>query len=202
MPEQPMSDYPNLHTIVLYTRGGPVVKADWNRPEANHIRRIRSSHTRREGDIVKSYYTVETTTHTIRTLVYDQKELCWYITAPDSDQISPVHFVLAHSKASTNVPSFDHRLIPYRFLCLKKPSSAATTPTLIDRMQPFRFLKGRHSMQANHIRCRHTEDLRTTRHLHYVVKTDQNRHFNLVYVCSQAIWKFIQEVDGVLLFDE
>jgi len=196
-----MEEYPNLSVIVLYTRNPEIDIPDWNGPGARYIKRIRSSHTRSDGGIVKSYYTVETPGREIMTLIYDHDQLLWNIKALDATEEHPVDFVLAHAKATAAVPSFDHRLIPYRFAVLQERPSSGVARTLTDRMQPYRFLRGKHSMQVTGIRCRHIEDLEFTHHLHYVVRTDQHRYFNLVYARDKLMWKFIQEVDVELFFD-
>lgn len=201
-----MSEYPNINTIVFFSRqkDARVPEGDWEAAGGRHIERVRSSHTRREGDVVKSYYAVETCQGEIVQLIYDRQALLWKLKRMNEDQEYAVDFVLAHSKSTVTVPSYDHRLIPYRFMIVPEKTRPPVTTEcpLIYRMQPFRFLRGRHSMQVMNIRCRHMEDLKHTCHMHYVVKTDGERYFNLVYERKTCMWKFIHEVDAVLLFDE
>lgn len=201
-----MSEYPNIDTIVFFSRrkDARLPDGDWEAAGGRYIERVRSSHTRREGDVVQSYYAVETCQGEIVQLIYDRQALLWNLKPLDDDQQYPVDFVLAHSKPTVTVPSYDHRLIPYRFMVIpgKTASPASIESPLIYRMQPFRFLRGRHSMQVMNIRCRHREDLKHTSHLHYVVQTDDKRYFNLVYERKTCMWKFVHEVDAVLLFDD
>ena len=41
---------------------------------------------------------------------------------------------------------------------------------LIDRQQPYRFLKGKMSIQVKSIETKHIENIMITKHLHYVVE--------------------------------
>jgi len=205
-----MSEYPNVDIIVLFSRrkDACVPNLDWETAGGRYIEQVRSSHTRREGNVVKSYYAVETCRGEIVQLIYDRQALLWNAKSLEEDegQEYAVDFVLAHSRPTVTVPSYDHRLIPYRFMVMperrKTTSPVSIACPLIYRMQPFRFLRRRHSMQVMAIRCRHTEDIKHTSHLHYVVKTDGERYFNLVYDRKTCMWKFIHEVDAMLLFDD
>ena len=196
-----MNNYPNIDVIALYSRSVPDLQPDWKGTEARHIRRVRTSHTRRDGGVIKSFYTVETEQGEILDLEYERDELLWHIADQERGDRWVIDHMLCHIKKETQLPSFDHRLVPYRFYLRRDEPARATVPALIERMQPWRFLKQRQSLQVTQIRCRHNENVKVTDHLHYVVGTDLKRYFNLVYVRKWAVWKFVQEIDEELFLN-
>jgi len=72
---------------------------------------------------------------------------------------------------------------------------------LSERISPYRLLKGpRESHQIIEVVTRHTENLMTTKHLHFVVKTDANWYYHINFEMDLLDWRFIQQVDAEFFF--
>lgn len=166
---------------------------------------IRSCHSKIDGGVKKSFYSIETKAGKIINLIFDEEELIWELEPGEPYTNHVVDRVLAFVQRHKHLPSRAHRIIPYRFEIIPKnkihDDDRETDPALVERMQPFRFQSGKmHSMQVVRIVTRHLENVMITKHLHYVVETDSNRFFHLVYILDEADWRFMQEVDEELFF--
>ena len=189
-----MNKFPIVNMIALYSarRATPLT---WNPIYTYHIKRVRSCHSRIDGGVIKSFYSVETQRGEIMDLVYHEEELKWTLDGRETDKmVVQVHrHKHLHSRA--------HRVVPIRFELQEPGEARETRLPLTWRMQPYRFQTGKISSgQVVEIRTRHLENMMITKHLHYVVRTDQNRSFHLVFIQDEHDWRFMQEVDEELFF--
>lgn len=82
----------------------------------------------------------------------------------------------------SHLPSNAYRMVPHRFEVFPSEltKQTPTSPALIDRVQPFRFkLRKAGSFQVVNVETRHLENIMITKHLHYVVESDERRFFIL-----------------------
>lgn len=199
-----MNRYPLVEMLIFFCRYSRLPNPGWRPRYTQHLKRIRSCHSKAEGGIQKSFYTVETKEGGIYDLEFNQEELLWRLSNTEAQKGLLADRLLVHAKRHKYLPSPAHRLVPLRFEIFPEDKAERKTPAemaLIDRLQPYRFLKGKHnSIQISRIETSHTENTMLTRHLHYVAEDTDRRFYHLVYVLDQADWRFVQEVDKEYLF--
>lgn len=192
--------------LAFYCRFNRLIKPAWRPEFVQQMKRVRSCHSKVDGGVKKSYYSVETQTGEIVDLVYNEEELTWLLEPSDAFPSHEADRVLALIKRHKHLPSRAHRIVPYRFEIIPRNHLAnrnvrGTELPLVNRVQPYRFQTGKiPSAQAAEIVTRHLENVMITRHLHYVVKTDQNRFYHLVFILDESDWRLMQEVDEQFFF--
>lgn len=188
-----MNKFPIVDIITLYS-ARRIETITWDPVCTHPIKRVRSCHSRADGGVRKSFYSVETRKGAFMELVYNEEELTWSL--GDGETVK----VLAQIHRHKHMHSRAHRIVPIRFETGTSPEDETGLP-LTWRVQPYRFQSGKiPSSQIVEIRTRHLENVMITKHLHYVVRTDQNRYFHLVFVQDEHDWRFMQEVDEELFF--
>lgn len=200
-----MNKYSLIEILAYFSRFQHVKKPEWRKKYTFQLSRVRSCHSRIDGGVKKSFYSLEGKCGNIADLVFYEEELIWKLmpsaTYPDHVADRVLTFVKRHK----HTPSRAHRIIPYRFEIIPKkmiPEEAASgiEPALVDRMQPYRFQSGKIlPTQVIRIVTKHLENVMVTKHLHYVIESDSRRFFHLVFILDEFDWRFIQEVDGELL---
>lgn len=198
-----MNNYPLVEMLAFFSRHGRLNKPHWRKDRVKYLKRIRSCHSKVDGGVKKSFYTVETRSGEIINLIFNEEELLWSLEQQSGAYAGlVVDKALALIKRHKHTPSRAHRIIPYRLeIGPASETASATNPALIERMQPFRFQTGKlPSTQIARIETRHLENIMITKHLHYVVETDQHRFFHLVYILDECDWRFLQEIDEELIF--
>ena len=200
-----MNKFPIVEMLAFYCRFERLRKPAWRPEFVRQMRRVRSCHSKVDGGVKKSYYSVETQTDEIVDLVYNEEELTWMLEPSDTFPAHEADRVLALIKRHKHMPSRAHRVVPYRFEIIPKPLISrkewAMEPPLVNRVQPYRFQTGRiPSTQAVGIATRHLENVMVTKHLHYVVETDRSRFYHLVYILDESDWRLMQEVDEQFFF--
>lgn len=200
-----MNDIPLVEMLAYFVRFSGDATPGWRKKYMHQKAKIRSCHSKIDGDVRKSFYSIETKAGKIINLVFNEEELIWELKPESPFTNHVVDRVLALVQRHKHLPSRAHRIIPYRFEIIPKNKleevDDETDPSLVERMQPFRFQSGKlHSMQVIEVVTRHLENVMVTKHLHYVVKTESNRYFHLVYVLDEGDWRFMQEVDEELFF--
>lgn len=202
-----MNKYPLVEMLAFFSRFGMLSEPKWRDAYVHKMKRIRSCHTKSEGGVWRSFYSVETKQGHIIDLVFDEADLIWRLEHPDEYPGMVVDRVLALVKRHKHMPSRAHRIIPYLFELIPEEElpqkGPAKGPSLVERVQPFRFKSksGKlESAQVMEIVTRHLENVMVTKHLHYVVKTDLRRYFHLVFILDEQDWRFMQEVDEEFFF--
>jgi len=177
------------------------------------VRHIRSCHTKTLGGVRYSFFSIVTQQGEAMDIRFNHDELLWDIVALPGSELAihsedGSHFVidriLVHQQRHKHQPSLAHRMRPIRFEWLPHAQCARQSPiehAKVDRMHPYRFLKGKNSSyQVHRIETRHLEDVMVTRHFHYVIEDTERRFYHVVYILDQGDWRFIQEVDEQFLF--
>ena len=198
-----MNKFPLVEMVAFFCRYSRLAKPVWRKEFVRHTKRVRSSHNKMEGGIKKSFYTIETKEGEILNLSLDQEEMLWELEPEEPFQHYVVDRLLVYFKRHKHLPSDSHRMIPLRFELIPKnklDTISPIDPALVDRQQPYRFLRGKHSIQVRSIETRHMENVMLTKHLHYVVEDTDSRFYHLVYILDEGDWRFMQEVDEQLLF--
>jgi len=200
-----MNEFPLVEMLALFTRFEAKPNADWRLPYRRDLLRIRSCHSKVQGGVRKSFYTIDTKQGDRLDLIFNEQELLWSIDKTAGYQDKEIDRVLALVDRHKHKPSRAHRIIPYRFELvpeeLAKKNYHGTEKQLIKRMQPYRFRSGTiRSSQVIAIPTIHMENTMITKELNYVVETDQHRYFHLVYILDEMDWRFMQEVDEELFF--
>lgn len=76
-----------------------------------------------------------------------------------------------------------------------------SNPKLRHHITPYRFeTRTGETFQICKIRQAHKERVGKGFHYHYVVKTNSERFFHLVFDTSTLLWRMVQEVDEILFF--
>ncbi|MCC5908270.1 MAG: hypothetical protein JJU13_18790 [Balneolaceae bacterium] len=200
-----MNKFPIIEMLALYSRYHRIDKPVWRPDYTRHLKRVRSCHCRTDGGIRKLFYSIETTSGEIFDLNYNEEDVTWTLQAGSASARHVIDRVLARILRHKHTHSRAHRIVPYRFEILPSnlidQSGAATGLPLTWRVQPFRFQSGNiPSTQVTSIVTRHLENVMVTKHLHYVVQTDQKRFFHLVHILDQGDWRLMQEVDEEFFF--
>jgi len=200
-----MNTFPIVEMLAFYSRYQKLDKPAWREGYTRHFKRVRSCHSKTDGGVRASFYSIETKSGEIIDLVYNEDELIWSLEPSVFYPHHVVDRVLALIKRHKHTPSRAHRIIPYRFEIIPKAaidtSKKGPELPLVNRIQPYRFQSGKiPSTQAIHIETRHLENVIITKHLHYVVETDQRRFFHLVYILDESDWRLMQEVDESFFF--
>jgi|SRR5690554_1523611 len=199
-----MNKYPIVEILIFFCRHSRLQKPSWRPQYVQHLKRIRSCHSKVEGGIRKSFYTVETKEGAIYELEFNHEELLWSLSNTESQKGLLVDRLLVHTKKHKHLPSQAHRMVPLRFEIFVEDEVERKSPiemALVDRLQPYRFLKGKHnSIQISRIETSHMENTMLTKHLHYVAEDTDERFYHLVYTLDQMDWRFMQEVDKEYLF--
>lgn len=200
-----MNDFPLVEMLAFFTRYETTPEADWRLPYRRDLHRVRSCHSKEQGGVRKSFYTIDTKQGERVDLVFNEQELLWSLDKSVSYQDKAIDRVLALVDRHKHKPSRAHRIIPYRFELLPeemaKKTYNGTEKSLIHRMQPYRFRSGKiPSSQVFEIPTKHMENTMITKELNYVVETDQHRFFHLVYILDEMDWRFMQEVDEEFFF--
>jgi len=200
-----MNTFPIIEMLALYCRSRRLEKPTWRTASTRHLHRVRSCHSKTDGGVRKSYYSIETKCGEIFDLIYNEEELIWSLDPSDRYPDHEVDNVLALVKRHKHTPSRAHRIIPYRFEVIPKShiqnKDGRPVPPLVQRVEPFRFQSGKiPSSQIIDIVTRHVENVMVTKHLHYVVETDQHRYFHIVYILDESDWRLMNEVDEQFFF--
>lgn len=200
-----MNKYPIVEMLAFFCRYDRLEKPEWRKPYTKHLKRVRSCHSKMDGDVRKSFYTIETKSGEILDLVFNEDELVWSLEQNGEYKGMVVDRLLALIDRHKHKPSRAHRVIPYRFEILPQEIAANRTGKtelpLVRRVQPYRFQSGKlESAQVIDVVTRHLENTMITKHLHYVVETDLHRFFHLVYILDEEDWRFMQEVDEEFFF--
>lgn len=78
-----------------------------------------------------------------------------------------------------------------------------SNPKLKHHITPYRFeTRAGETFRIRKIRQAHKERVGKGYHYHYVVKTEGERFFHLVFDTSTLSWRMVQEVDEMLFFNE
>lgn len=211
-----MQNYPLVDVLVYFSCHQRSDVFEWHPSWRCDIERIRSGHTKRDGGGQTAWYMVETKQGSILELCYDAAELRWYLPKSVANEAytdrMEIDRVLAWSRRHRNIPTLDKRLTPYRFelrpleerkrqLKTKNNHFVERLPALAERLSPFRLMRDHgHSFQTDAIVTRHVENLMTTKHLHYVLKTSEDRYYHLVFEKDLGDWRLVQEVDAEFFF--
>lgn len=200
-----MNKFPIIEMLAFYCRYSRLQRPAWREAYTHQLKRVRSCHSKTDGGVKKSYYSVETRCGEIVNLVYNEEELLWHLEPGGIMENHVADRVLALVRRHKHGPSRAHRIIPYRFEIIPKTEIETGTngqaPPLIRRVEPYRFRSGRvPSTQAVKIATRHLENVMITKHLHYVVQTDSGRFYHLVYILDESDWRLMQEVDEEFFF--
>lgn len=198
-----MNKFPLVEMVAFFCRFSRLDKPFWRKNYVRHTLRILSCHSKLEGGIKKSFYTVETKQGDILNLSLDQEEMIWELDDETLRGRYVVDRLLVYIKRHKHQPSDSHRITPIRFELIPKEKLDRISPiemALIDRQQPYRFLKGKMSIQVKSIETKHVENIMITKHLHYVVEDTDARFYHLVYILDEGDWRFMQEVDEQFLF--
>ncbi len=200
-----MNKFPLVEMIAFFSRYSQAQKPDWRKPYVKHMARVRSCHSKVDGGVRKSFYSVETKEGPILELVFNEEELLWSLDPNSEMKDYAVDRMLALIQRHKHLPSRAHRIVPYRFEIIPKLQIQQEQPgielPLVQRMQPYRFQSGKiNSAQVTDIPTKHMENVMITKQLHYVVETDIQRFFHLVYILDEMDWRLIQEVDEEFFF--
>ena len=193
-----MNTFPLVEMLAFFSRFEPVPHPDWREPYRRDIQQVRSCHTKRQGGVTRSFYTVETKSGELINLVFNEQELIWSLEKATGYEDKAIDRVLALVERHKHKPSRAHRIIPYRFELLPEELAKrrydGTEKPLIHRMQPYRFLRSKTPYQVTAIPTRHLENTMITKELNYVIKADNDRFFHLIYILDELDWRFMQEV--------
>ena len=208
-----MNNFPLVEMLAFFPRYSEVHTFDWRRRYVRQVRHIRSCHTKTLGGVQYSFFSIVTQQGEAMDVRFNHDELFWDVVALPGSELAihsedGSHFVidriLVHQQRHKHQPSLAHRMRPIRFEWLPHAQCARQSPieyAKVDRMHPYRFLKGKNSSyQVHRIETRHLEDVIVTRHFHYVVEDTERRFYHVVYILDQGDWRFIQEVDEQFLF--
>ncbi|MBD3615370.1 MAG: hypothetical protein HUJ22_02270 [Gracilimonas sp.] len=200
-----MNKFPLVEMLAFFSRYSRLEKPAWRKPYVKHMDKVRSCHSKVDGGIKKSFFSIETKSGELFDLCFNEEELLWSLESAPGLEDKTIDRVLAFIQRHKHTPSRAHRIIPFRFEILPKSlvqkENDGTELPLIHRMQPYRFQSGKiNSAQVVEIPTRHMENTMITKHLNYVVKTDLHRFFHLVYILDELDWRFMQEVDEELFF--
>lgn len=200
-----VNKFPLIEMIAFFSRYARIEHPDWRPPYRKDIARVRSCHSKIEGGIKKSFYTVETKSEEIINLIFNEEELLWSLEKTPGYEDKAIDRMLVVVDRHKHKPSRAHRILPLRFELLPeevaKRQYDGTEFPLIRRMQPYRFRTGRlPSAHVIHIPTRHMENTMITKELNYVVESDEHRFFHLIYILDQLDWRFMQEVDEQFFF--
>lgn len=200
-----MNEFPLVEMLAFFARYEATPDADWRLPYRRDLQRVRSCHSKEQGGVRKSFYTIDTKQGERFDLVFNEQELLWSLDKSAGYEDKAIDRVLALVDRHKHKPSRAHRIIPYRFELLPeelaKKTYDGTEKQLIQRMQPYRFRSGKiPSTQVLGIPTKHTENTMITKELNYVVETDEHRFFHLIYILDEMDWRFMQEVDEEFFF--
>lgn len=200
-----MNEYPLVEILVFFCRFQKLNKPEWRKKYVLQVKRIRSCHSKTDGGVRKSFYSVECKNGEIVELIFNEDELIWELVPSNTYPAHVVDRVLALVKRHKHQPSRAHRVIPYRFEILPRKTiseaKSAIEPAPAERMMPYRFQSGKiPPTQVVRVVTRHLENVMITKHLHYVVESDSSRFFHLVFILDEGDWRFMQEVDEELFF--
>lgn len=199
-----MNKFPLIEMLAFFARHSRMQTPGWREAYVRHLKRVRSCHTKVQGGIKKSFYSVETKEGEIINLELDQEELIWYVEQTGPFKHYTVDRVLAHMKRHKHLPSDAHRIIPVRFELFPTSLIERKTPiemALIDRLKPYRFKKGKNgSIQVKDIETKHYENKLTEKNLNYVVEDTDGRFYHVLFIPDLMDWRFMQEVDEEFFF--
>lgn len=199
-----MNKYPLIEMIAFFLRHTRLQIPKWRTEFVHHVKRVRSSHTKVEGGIKKSFYNVETKKGEIINLEFNQEDLIWQLEQSGIYKGFAVDRLLTHCQRHKHSPSDSHRIIPIRFEVFPIELIDRKTPielALIDRVRPFRFKKSRNgSIQVKSIETQHLENKFTEKNLNYVIEDTDGRFYHVVFIPDLLDWRFMQEVDEQFFF--
>lgn len=200
-----MNDFPLIEMLAFFSRFETKPEADWRLPYRRDLKRVRSCHSKEQGGVRNSFYTIDTKQEERFNLIFNEQELIWSLDKTAGHEDKAIDRVLALVDRHKHKPSRAHRIIPYRFELvpeeLAKKTYNGTEKPLIRRVQPYRFQSGKiPSTQVVDIPTIHLENTMITKELNYVVETDGHRYFHLVYILDEMDWRFMQEVDEEYFF--
>jgi hypothetical protein len=199
-----MNKFPLVEMLAIFARYEPISHPDWRLPYRRDVARVRSCHSKQQGGVQKSFYTIETKSGEIINLIFNEQKLLWSLDKTTGYEDKAIDRVLALVERHKHKPSRAHRVIPYRFELLPeelaKRNYDGTEKPLIHRVQPYRFLRSKTPYQVTGIPTRHLENTMITKELNYVVEIDEQLFFHLIYILDEMDWRFMQEVDGEFFF--
>lgn len=194
-----MNEEPIVEMLAFFSRYRRVEKPDWEKKYLLKMKEIRSCHSRVEGGIHKSYYSIETQCGQLIELIFCEDDLTWSLVPNSFFDDHFVDKVLVHVLRHKHKPQRAFRVIPYKFEIIPSSEFVSGSKTGLPfhyRIQPYRFKSGKHpSTQVVNIIGRHIEDLMTTKHLHYVVCTDSKRYFHFYFKMDKMVWRLRKEID-------
>lgn len=194
-----MNEEPIVEMLAFFSRYKRIEKPVWEKKYLLKTKEVRSCHSRVEGGIHNSYYSIETQCGQLVELIFCEEDLTWSLQANTFFEDHVVDKVLAHIHRHKHKPQRAYRVIPYKFEII--PSSEIETRNKTGlpfhyRIQPYRFKSGKFpSTQVIKIVERHLEDHMTTKVLHYVLLTDSKRFLHFYYTMDKLDWRFRKEID-------
>lgn len=199
-----MNKFPLLEMLAFFCRHSHLETPVWRKEYVHSVQRIRSRHSKEQGGITKSFYTVETKSGSILNLEFNQEDLLWELEQSGNQKGFAVDRVLAHFKRHKHSYSDAHRIDPLRFEIFPIEVIERRRPiekALVDRVRPFRFQKGKHgSFEIRRVETKHQENKITEQNLHYVIEDTDGRFYHLIFIPDLLDWRFMQEVDAQFLF--
>lgn len=200
-----MNKTPLIETLIFFCRYSRLERPIWREVYLKRVKNIRSRHSKKEGGIKKSFFTIETTAGEILNLEFNQEDLLWELEQTGAYKGKVVDRVLAHMKRNKHLPSDAHRIDPKRIEIFPSSNIERTSPielALVDRILPYRFLKSKnYSIEVQTIETKHQENKIHEQNLNYVVQDTDKRFYHILFIPDLLDWRFIQEVDEQLLFD-
>lgn len=194
-----MNEEPMVEMLAFFSRYSRIEHPRWNKRYVLKMKEVRSCHSRVEGGIHKSYFSVETQCGQLVELIFCEDDLTWSLQSTASFENHVVDKMLAHIHRHKHKPQRAHRITPYKFEIIPASDMEHRSKTglpLHYRIQPYRFKSGKFpSTQVIKIIERHLEDHMTTKVLHYVVLTDTRRYVHLYYTMDMLAWRFRKEID-------
>ncbi|MEQ9308104.1 MAG: hypothetical protein RLN90_01535 [Balneolaceae bacterium] len=199
-----MNKYPLIEMLAFFSRHIRMDVPVWRLEYVRQVVRVRSSHSKVEGGIKKSFYSVETKEGEIFNLEFNQEDLLWCLEQSGHSKGFTIDRVLVHCKRHKHSASDSHRIVPIRFEVFPVELIERKTPielALIDRIKPYRFKRGKHgSIQVKSIETQHNEPKLTEKNLNYVVEDTDGRFYHVLFVPDLLDWRFMQEVDEQFFF--
>lgn len=194
-----MNEEPIVEMLAFFSRFKRINNPEWNPKYLLKMKEIRSCHSRTEGGVRKSYYSIETYCGQLVELIFCEDDLTWNLKSNSFFEGHVVDNVLAHIHRHKHKPQRAYRVTPYKFELIPLSEMETFNKTGLPfqfRIQPYRFKSGKFpSTQVISIAERHLEDHMSTKILHYVVVTDSKRYMHFYYTLDQLDWRFRKEID-------
>lgn len=197
-----MQQFPPIDVLTLFNRFDTIEQVDWRPLYRRDLKKVIHVKTKTSKTASSLHYSFETKQGDFVDLVFDQVNLTWTIDKSGNHTGYEVDRVLALFKATRK--DYPH-IIPYRFELLPeevaKKNYSGTEKLLMERLQPYRFqTKDQKSIQVVDLPTKHLEDIKTTKHLNYVVKSEAGKFYHILLVLNKLQWIYMQEVPEELFF--